>query len=42
VTDGRHPIVERHVSAAFVPNDTHLDGTTAQLVILTGPNMGGK
>jgi DNA mismatch repair protein MutS len=40
--DARHPIVERHVAGAFVPNDVHLDGSTRQLVILTGPNMGGK
>ncbi len=41
-TDARHPVVERHVTAAFVPNDVQLDGGTRQLVILTGPNMGGK
>ncbi|MEO7191527.1 MAG: DNA mismatch repair protein MutS [Vicinamibacterales bacterium] len=41
-TDARHPIVERHVSGAFVPNDVHLDGGARQLIILTGPNMGGK
>ncbi|HEX5217120.1 MAG TPA: DNA mismatch repair protein MutS [Vicinamibacterales bacterium] len=40
--DARHPVVERHVSAAFVPNDVHLDSSTRQVVILTGPNMGGK
>jgi DNA mismatch repair protein MutS len=40
--DTRHPIVERHVAAAFVPNDVQLDATTAQVIILTGPNMGGK
>ena len=40
--DARHPIVERHVTAAFVPNDVQLDATARQLVILTGPNMGGK
>jgi DNA mismatch repair protein MutS len=40
--DARHPIVERHLGGAFVPNDVHLDGTTSQLIILTGPNMGGK
>ena len=40
--DGRHPVVERHVADAFVPNDVTLDGGTRQLVILTGPNMGGK
>jgi DNA mismatch repair protein MutS len=45
VADGRHPVVERRVAAAggsFVPNDVHLDASTSQLVILTGPNMGGK
>jgi DNA mismatch repair protein MutS len=41
-TDVRHPVVERHVQAAFVPNDVHLDDAGRQLVILTGPNMGGK
>jgi DNA mismatch repair protein MutS len=40
--DARHPVVERHVGGAFVPNDVHLDRSGAQLVILTGPNMGGK
>ena len=25
-TDVRHPIVERHASDAFVPNDVSLDG----------------
>jgi DNA mismatch repair protein MutS len=42
VVDGRHPVVERRCNGAFVPNDTNLDGTSNQLVILTGPNMGGK
>jgi len=42
IVEGRHPVVERHTSEAFVPNDTVLNGTTHQLVILTGPNMGGK
>ena len=42
VTDGRHPVVERYAADAFVPNDIDLNGTTRQLVILTGPNMGGK
>jgi DNA mismatch repair protein MutS len=43
VTDARHPVVERRSSSdAFVPNDLSLNGTSAQLVILTGPNMGGK
>src|SRR4029079_3898494 len=45
VTDSRHPVVEQRTAAsgeAFVPNDVTLNGTTCQLVILTGPNMGGK
>ncbi|RPI52048.1 MAG: DNA mismatch repair protein MutS, partial [Acidobacteria bacterium] len=42
VVDGRHPVVERRCNGAFVPNDTTLDGGASQLVILTGPNMGGK
>jgi len=40
--DARHPVVERRTSGAFVPNDVDLNGSTRQLVILTGPNMGGK
>ncbi|MDQ3071212.1 MAG: DNA mismatch repair protein MutS [Acidobacteriota bacterium] len=45
VVDSRHPVVERHTPGqdiAFVPNDVTLDGARNQLVILTGPNMGGK
>ena len=42
VVDGRHPVVERHVSDAFVPNDVTLNSSSHQLVVLTGPNMGGK
>jgi DNA mismatch repair protein MutS len=41
-TDTRHPVVERCAAGAFVPNDVDLNGSTRQLVILTGPNMGGK
>ena len=40
--DVRHPVVERHVPDAFVPNDVTLDSSTHQLIVLTGPNMGGK
>jgi DNA mismatch repair protein MutS len=44
IIDGRHPVVERRTNAgdAFVPNDVTLNGTSCQLIILTGPNMGGK
>jgi DNA mismatch repair protein MutS len=41
-TDVRHPVVERLSPGAFVPNDVTLDAVAHQLVILTGPNMGGK
>src|SRR5262249_179805 len=43
--DRRHPVVERRTAAggdAFVPNDVALNGSSCQLVVLTGPNMGGK
>jgi DNA mismatch repair protein MutS len=51
IRDGRHPVVERALSGegpstslrtGFVPNDTHLAGGEAQIVVLTGPNMAGK
>jgi DNA mismatch repair protein MutS len=41
-TEARHPVVERRVADAFVPNDVLLNASDRQLVILTGPNMGGK
>ena len=42
VSDSRHAVVERSAPDAFVPNDIDLNDATRQLVILTGPNMGGK
>jgi len=42
IEDGRHPVVERQKDVDFVPNDSDLDGEEAQIVLLTGPNMGGK
>ena len=38
---GRHPVVERFTAAPFVPNDLRLDAARRMLII-TGPNMGGK
>jgi DNA mismatch repair protein MutS len=38
---GRHPVVERFSDAPFVPNDLRLDASRNMLII-TGPNMGGK
>ena len=43
IREGRHPVVERNLPEnTFIPNDTHLDNSETQLVILTGPNMSGK
>lgn len=43
IKDGRHPMVERTLPAgAFVPNDTRLSSSDAQLSVITGPNMSGK
>ena len=42
IIEGRHPVVEKLGDEVFVPNDTELDSETEQIVILTGPNMGGK
>lgn len=38
---GRHPVVEQIQSAPFIANDLSLDNDTSMLII-TGPNMGGK
>jgi DNA mismatch repair protein MutS len=38
---GRHPIVQRFSTAPFVPNDLRLESGRSMLII-TGPNMGGK
>lgn len=43
IVAGRHPVVEAAVGRdRFVPNDTRLDRSEDQLVVLTGPNMAGK
>jgi len=42
VTAGRHPVVEQLLVHDFIPNDTLLDGDGNQILLLTGPNMGGK
>jgi DNA mismatch repair protein MutS len=42
IKEGRHPVVEQASRDAFVPNDAELDGEGAGIVLLTGPNMGGK
>ena len=42
IREGRHPVVEQASRDAFVPNDTDIDSESSQIVLLTGPNMGGK
>ncbi|MCD6336264.1 MAG: DNA mismatch repair protein MutS, partial [Candidatus Latescibacteria bacterium] len=43
IVDGRHPVVEHTLKAgAFVPNDTRVDTSNGQILIITGPNMSGK
>lgn len=41
IEQGRHPVVEQVLDSPFVANDLALDGNTRMLII-TGPNMGGK
>jgi DNA mismatch repair protein MutS len=46
IVEGRHPVIEEQEQAArgerFVPNDLYLNSTTHTILVLTGPNMGGK
>jgi DNA mismatch repair protein MutS len=52
INEGRHPVVEQMLknpavaagrgTTAFVPNDTLLTSSDAQLALITGPNMAGK
>jgi len=41
IEQGRHPVVEQVLTTPFVANDLGLDNSTRMLII-TGPNMGGK
>ncbi|MDX1514740.1 MAG: DNA mismatch repair protein MutS, partial [Gammaproteobacteria bacterium] len=41
IVAGRHPVVERRLEEPFVPNDMVLD-EKRRMLIVTGPNMGGK
>jgi DNA mismatch repair protein MutS len=46
IVAGRHPVIEQQEMAGgserFVPNDLYLNSTTDTVLVLTGPNMGGK
>jgi DNA mismatch repair protein MutS len=39
---GRHPVIEAIGDTSFVPNDLFMNGSAERLLIITGPNMGGK
>ena len=41
IAAGRHPVVEQTLETPFVPNDVELHDERRMLII-TGPNMGGK
>ncbi len=44
IIEGRHPVIERLLpfGEKFIPNDTHISNSEAQIQIITGPNMAGK
>ncbi|MDR9501905.1 MAG: DNA mismatch repair protein MutS [Desulfurivibrionaceae bacterium] len=43
IKEGRHPVIEAAMAAGrFVPNDIHLDQSSQEVLIITGPNMAGK
>jgi DNA mismatch repair protein MutS len=52
IVGGRHPVIEQQEFAApqfnatenarFVPNDLYLNSSTHNILLVTGPNMGGK
>ena len=46
IIEGRHAVIEQQELAGgserFVPNDLYLNDTTHNILLLTGPNMGGK
>jgi DNA mismatch repair protein MutS len=42
IVAGRHPVIEATTESAFIPNDLYMNNSTDRLLIVTGPNMGGK
>ena len=42
IVQGRHPVIEAFLDEPFVPNSVYLNNSTDRLLIITGPNMGGK
>src|SRR3984957_7397455 len=46
IVEARHPVIEQQEMAGgserFVPNDLYLNAAPHNIILLTGPNMGGK
>lgn len=42
IVEGRHPVVESLSEEPFIANDTYLNKESERVLIITGPNMGGK
>ncbi len=46
ILEGRHPVIEQPELTGsndrFVPNDLYLDASSQSILLITGPNMGGK
>ncbi len=42
IVAGRHPVVEQVLDESFVPNDLTLEPERRRMLIVTGPNLGGK
>jgi DNA mismatch repair protein MutS len=45
IVAGRHPVIEQLLEQKgerFVPNDLYLNHASQQILLITGPNMGGK
>jgi DNA mismatch repair protein MutS len=46
IQQGRHPVIEKIVAedqgGNFIPNDLYMNSSSDLILIITGPNMGGK
>ena len=43
IREGRHPVIESlNFDEPFIPNDVLLDSDSQYVMVITGPNMGGK
>jgi DNA mismatch repair protein MutS len=42
ILQSRHPVIEAFSDEPFVPNSIYLNNSTDRLLVITGPNMGGK